>query len=55
MKIYQLVQNLLVGDIWTGRQTGDVISPLLFLKESRVKMHTEFQPKNLWEVMIFKT
>jgi hypothetical protein len=35
MKIYQMVQKLLVGD--TNRQTGDLISLLSFL-ESRLKI-----------------
>jgi hypothetical protein len=35
MKIYQAVQKLLVGG-HTDRQTGDLISPLLFF-ESRLK------------------
>jgi hypothetical protein len=36
MKIYQTVPKLLVGDIQTHRQTGELISLLNFL-ESRLK------------------
>jgi hypothetical protein len=38
IKIYKLVQKLLVEDTQKDRQTGDVISPLSFLKEST--LHT---------------
>jgi hypothetical protein len=34
MKIYQAVQKLLVGDIQTHTQTGDLISLLSFLESS---------------------
>jgi hypothetical protein len=40
MKIYQAVQKLLVGDLQTERQTGDLISLLSFL-ESRLKMEEQ--------------
>jgi hypothetical protein len=34
IKIYQAVKKLLVGDTYTDRQTGDLISLLLFWKVS---------------------
>jgi hypothetical protein len=49
MKIYKLVQKLLVGDTQMDRQTGDLISMLFILKETRLmlahmflKMETHF-------------
>jgi hypothetical protein len=40
IKIYQLVQKLLGGDIQTDRQTGDLISLTFHFKESRLIKHT---------------